>query len=228
MADVKISGLPASTVPLAGTEVLPIVQSGVTKQVSIANVTAGRPIFVSRLTSDDGIYGRWNIEQGITNNIQSATTGFGDWKTGTLQANAAGPNMTWDTAGNTTVGVGNLIVTGSVIPNAVPSSKWGIDFAPSTSAGSYVSIANTATYTLASGGGAVYVWDNGGNGVSQAYCYYGTVAIPWQSGVLFSANTAGLATKVNIYYSGGSYIIENLSGGTLNFFISTIRLRTAP
>ena len=34
MADTKISGLPASTTPLAGTEVLPIVQSGVTKQVA--------------------------------------------------------------------------------------------------------------------------------------------------------------------------------------------------
>lgn len=34
MADVKISGLPVSTTPLAGTEVLPIVQSGVTKQVA--------------------------------------------------------------------------------------------------------------------------------------------------------------------------------------------------
>jgi hypothetical protein len=44
MPDVKISGLPASTTPLAGTEVLPIVQSGVTKQVSIANVTSGRPV----------------------------------------------------------------------------------------------------------------------------------------------------------------------------------------
>jgi hypothetical protein len=44
MADVKISGLPASTTPLAGTEVLPIVQSGTTKQVSVANLTAGRPI----------------------------------------------------------------------------------------------------------------------------------------------------------------------------------------
>lgn len=44
MADVKISGLPASTVPLAGTEVLPIVQSSTTKKVSIANVTAGRAV----------------------------------------------------------------------------------------------------------------------------------------------------------------------------------------
>jgi hypothetical protein len=39
MADVKISGLPASTVPLAGTEVLPLVQGGITKQVSVANLT---------------------------------------------------------------------------------------------------------------------------------------------------------------------------------------------
>lgn len=42
MADSKISALPASTTPLAGTEVLPIVQSSTTKQVSIANLTAGR------------------------------------------------------------------------------------------------------------------------------------------------------------------------------------------
>lgn len=42
MADAKISGLPASTTPLDGTEVLPIVQASVTKQVSIANITAGR------------------------------------------------------------------------------------------------------------------------------------------------------------------------------------------
>jgi hypothetical protein len=42
MADLKISALTASTTPLAGTEVLPIVQSGTTKQVSVANLTAGR------------------------------------------------------------------------------------------------------------------------------------------------------------------------------------------
>jgi hypothetical protein len=38
MADTKISALPASTTPLAGTEVLPIVQSGVTKKTSIESV----------------------------------------------------------------------------------------------------------------------------------------------------------------------------------------------
>ena len=44
MADSKISALPASTTPLAGTEVLPIVQSSATKQVTVANLTAGRAV----------------------------------------------------------------------------------------------------------------------------------------------------------------------------------------
>jgi len=52
MADAKISGLPASTVPLGGTEVLPIVQGGQTRQVSIANVTAGRAIAATSITTD--------------------------------------------------------------------------------------------------------------------------------------------------------------------------------
>jgi hypothetical protein len=50
MADVKISALPASTTPLAGTEVLPIVQSGTTVQVSVANLTAGRAIGATNAT----------------------------------------------------------------------------------------------------------------------------------------------------------------------------------
>ena len=44
MADVKISGLPASTTPLAGTEVLPIVQGGQTRQVSVNNLTTGKSV----------------------------------------------------------------------------------------------------------------------------------------------------------------------------------------
>jgi hypothetical protein len=51
MADVKISGLPASTTPLAGTEVLPVVQSGTTKQVSVANLTAGRAVSAASLNA---------------------------------------------------------------------------------------------------------------------------------------------------------------------------------
>ena len=54
MADSKISALPASTTPLAGTEVLPIVQSSTTKQVSVANLTTGRAISATQLTLTTG------------------------------------------------------------------------------------------------------------------------------------------------------------------------------
>ena len=54
MADAKISALTASTTPLAGSEVLPIVQSGTTKQVSVANLTAGRAISATQLTLTTG------------------------------------------------------------------------------------------------------------------------------------------------------------------------------
>ena len=54
MADAKISALPAATTPLAGTEVLPIVQGGVTDQVSVANLTAGRAISALSATLSNG------------------------------------------------------------------------------------------------------------------------------------------------------------------------------
>jgi len=41
MANTTISGLPAATTPLAGTEVVPIVQDGVTKQVAVSNISGG-------------------------------------------------------------------------------------------------------------------------------------------------------------------------------------------
>ena len=44
MADAKISALTGASTPVAGTEVLPIVQSGSTKKVSIANLTVGRTV----------------------------------------------------------------------------------------------------------------------------------------------------------------------------------------
>ena len=44
MANTKISVLTSSTTPLAGTEVLPIVQSSATVKVSVANLTAGRSV----------------------------------------------------------------------------------------------------------------------------------------------------------------------------------------
>lgn len=55
MADKKISALTAASTPLAGTEVLPIVQGGATTQVSVANLTAGRSVASAGGTFSDNL-----------------------------------------------------------------------------------------------------------------------------------------------------------------------------
>jgi hypothetical protein len=54
MADKKISALTGATTPLAGTEVLPIVQSGATVKVAVADLTAGRAVSASSVTASTG------------------------------------------------------------------------------------------------------------------------------------------------------------------------------
>jgi len=51
MADKKISALTAASTPLAGTEVLPIVQGGATVKVAVSNLTAGRAVAAASLTA---------------------------------------------------------------------------------------------------------------------------------------------------------------------------------
>lgn len=52
MADKKISALPAATTPLAGTEVLPVVQGGTTDKVTVADLTAGRTVGAVKYEAD--------------------------------------------------------------------------------------------------------------------------------------------------------------------------------
>jgi hypothetical protein len=54
MADTKISALTSATTPLAGTEVLPIVQGGVTVKVAVSDLTAGRAISATQITLTTG------------------------------------------------------------------------------------------------------------------------------------------------------------------------------
>lgn len=62
MADLKISQLTGATTPLAGTEVLPIVQGGTTKQVSVANLTAGRDVSAANLSATGkGLFGTLSL-----------------------------------------------------------------------------------------------------------------------------------------------------------------------
>lgn len=57
MSDKKISQLTAATTPLAGTELVPVVQGGVTKKVPVSDLTAGRSIAVAGLASTGQVKG---------------------------------------------------------------------------------------------------------------------------------------------------------------------------
>lgn len=70
MADLKISALTASATPLAGTEVLPIVQSSTTKQVSVANLTAGRAVSAASVTTTGAVQASGNIVSASSGVIQ--------------------------------------------------------------------------------------------------------------------------------------------------------------
>lgn len=81
MADTKISALTGATTPLAGTEVVPLVQSSTTKKVSVANLTAGRSVATGTLTTTgeatfgNGTYGvKLSYSAGNTSGIIDGAT----------------------------------------------------------------------------------------------------------------------------------------------------------
>jgi hypothetical protein len=131
MADTKISALTASTVPLAGTEVLPIVQSGVTKQVSVANLTAGRAISATQMTLTTG-----NLIVASGQGIDfSATPGTGtsellaDYEEGDwTPTDASGAGLTLTVSSNRYTKIGRQVTVTALITY------------PSTASGAYLTI----------------------------------------------------------------------------------------
>jgi hypothetical protein len=150
MPNAKISALTSATTPLAGTETLPIVQSSTTKQVSVANLTAGRAVSASSLTATSGGvsvkggptgYGGDEIAMTTTassfcaistqmvggtlyfDHRGTGNNGNWTWRNGT---GAATNRMTLGATGDLTVNTGNVIIS---------TSGKGIDFSATPGTG---------------------------------------------------------------------------------------------
>jgi hypothetical protein len=138
MADVKISGLPASTTPLAGTEVLPIVQGGQTRQVSVANLTAARATSALSFTStNDSFISGLRVGKGagaisgntvvgsnalISNTTGGANTAVGDQA---LILNTTGGNNTaigWIALYANSTGANNTAIGLNVLSSSTTAS----------------------------------------------------------------------------------------------------------
>ncbi|MEI6801159.1 MAG: hypothetical protein WCO04_18385 [Pseudomonadota bacterium] len=174
MSNSKISALTGATTPLAGTEVLPIVQSSTTKQVSIANLTAGRT-----QTSNGIVQGTAATGYNFTANTPASgmTSQLLNWYeegtwTATLTASVTAPTTPVTTSGtytrvgravtiqayfagvDTTGSAGDLTVTG--LPFTVGSVRcaatiimagFGIVPAAGVMLGTSVYVANMVTAT---------------------------------------------------------------------------------
>lgn len=100
MADKKISALTGATTPLAGTEVLPIVQSGSTVKVSVADLTLGRAV-----GSAGGTF---------TDNFVQGTAGKGiNFTANTPAAGMTSELLNWYEEGTFTPVFTNLTVVGT-------------------------------------------------------------------------------------------------------------------
>jgi hypothetical protein len=161
MADKKISALTAASTPLAGTEVLPIVQSGATVKVAVSDLTAGRAMAASSLTTATvqatnsgglalknsggttqmllGGGGGDNITLSVATNITpaNAAVAISPTGTGTVTINPA----TASTINNTSIGATTALTgrftsvtatTGNVV---IGTSGQGVDFSATPGTG---------------------------------------------------------------------------------------------
>jgi len=128
MANKKISALTSATTPLAGTEVLPIVQSGNTVKVAVSDLTAGRVVSASSLTLTNAL----TPANGGTGTATAFTAGSVVFAgaSGVYSQNNA--NLFWDNTNNR-LGIGTaspsatLTVSGAITSTGTFTSTSGFD-----------------------------------------------------------------------------------------------------
>lgn len=210
MADTKISALTAATTPLDGTEVAPIVQSGVTKKVPVADLTAGRAVSAASLSATGtgffGVVAGSNISGAQLRVLGPASGG------GILYVDTNGSFAGTDTA---TIGMSvfqdtNLRYNSQIELQAVGNGNYSADFAIRTqNSGTYPNAVSEKFRFFAGGGfniGTTVV--NPGNGNLG----FGVAG----KGINFSANTgaAGRTSTTLNWYEEGTWtpVISAYSG----------------
>ena len=158
MADKKISALTAASTPLAGTEVLPIVQSGATVKVAVSDLTAGRT-----QTSNGIVQGTAATGYNFTANTPAAgmtSQLLDDYEEGNVTLGAT----TTLTAGSGTITINTgtsfvkytkigrqVTVTGQLVVSSVssPTANLSIDGMPFTSGSNCFSAVSVYSYGYA-------------------------------------------------------------------------------
>jgi len=235
MADKKISALTAASTPLAGTEVLPIVQSGATVKVAVSDLTAGRAMAALSLTTATvqatnsgglalknssgttqlslGAGGGDNITLSVATNITPANAAvtISPTGTGTLTLNpATASTINNMSIGATTALAGRFTDVTLTTGNLIVANGQGIDFSatPSTGTSELFNDYEEGTWTpvLSSASGAFTTVTLG----ADTSAYYTKIGreVTFQMWFTTDAITAGTA-------SGDVYISLPFTAATL-------------
>jgi hypothetical protein len=237
MADKKISALTASTTPLAGTEVLPIVQSGSTVKVSVANLTAGRAVSASSLEAvgnGDLITLKYASDGGGALLEWAKNDGTTLWTIGggvverqdELAFRRSSTNVLYlDNSNNVRVPTGNLVIgttakgitTGSAIPLGLGVNNTVTAMTIDTA--SNVGIANTTPRGLLHVGTSASATD---------------IPVPTGNFAIVRAGTYGSAGTGGIQLSGGygdagrvaAWQVKAVGGGATGSFVNDLLFTT--
>jgi hypothetical protein len=248
MADKKISALTAATTPLAGSEVLPIVQGGSTVKVSVANLTAGRDVANKTVSVISGSLGGqyYNLSDSTAAGsrfwkMQNDVSAYGDY--GLYQStDNTGASYTarlyFDAAGNPTVSTGNLVIgtpSKGIVDSTGTTSLQFTAFqvvsnkpilAPSvaTAAGNTASTPTATPVTLFTpSGDGVWIVNALVTLTGAPAAYIASSMIKASGGVL-AATAISTATNMSISVSGANVQATQTSGGDQIIAFSYIRL----
>jgi hypothetical protein len=226
----KISALTAATTPVAGTEVLPIVQSSATVQVSIANLTAGRSVSMSAGTISSGNLTFSSTAQRIVGDMSNATTTNRlIFQTSTVNSNT---NVTVMPNGTATASlfqalsnasdpnncsVGSFAVNGGAdvrIAGAIKGTGTYLPIAFHTSGGEKAKIDTNGNMLVTNAGGLGYGTGAGGT-VTQATSKSTNVTLNKPTGQV-TMNNAALGSGVTVGFSVSNTLIAESDNILLN------------
>jgi hypothetical protein len=230
MAGVKIADLPASTLPLTGTELVPVVQGGATKNAAVSSVWAGAVSSVSfgstgltpstATTGAVTVAGTLAIANGGTGTTSTQFANLTSNVTGTLPVGNGGTGAATFTANNVLLGNGTSafqVVAPGANGNVLTSNgtTW-----QSTTPASGVSLSadntwtGTQTFSGTSAKLAVVLNDAAEVATISATAATGTINydITTQSVLYYTSNASGNFT-VNLRASSGTTLNTALATG---------------
>jgi len=155
MANTTITALPAATTPLAGTEVVPIVQGGVTKKVAVSNIGGGSGTVTSvSVATANGLAGTvTNASTTPAITLTTTVTGVLKGNGSAISAATAGTDYLVPPSGTSILKAGG----GGALANAVANTDYQSPIALTTVGTSGAATFNGTTLNIpnyASGGGS--------------------------------------------------------------------------